>query len=930
MNIFESLKVYGKRTTSKQVYNQCYTLPNDLDERQREVVCLDSGYHLVLAPAGCGKTKVLADRVEHAIHNGINPEDMLCLTFTNRASRNMRSRISEIKTLGDWGNELFVGNTHRFCSKFVFENNIINQSSSVLDEDDVLSVINSISSYVTPDNDLAEVAALDYKSHKKLTAIIQLQHLMRQYRLGHSQLVLLCEESDFTDDDRTVRFFSPNMFASLCREAGLSTSIESLLSIYDNSDSYAKSSELSYSRGMMELLRIAKQYEEYKKTHNLLDFDDLLIETYDYAINNKNSIHKYRWIQIDEVQDLNPLQFAIVDAFTAANHVTIYLGDEQQAIFSFIGAKLETLDWLKKRCAGNVHHLNICYRSPKYMLDVFNDYANLELDTAPDFLPIPQKFDPQEYGDLCIRYTYSNKTAPLAVVDLANQYRKKDERTAVLVSNNAYANEISEQLYKAGIPNFKISGTDVFALKQTKFLFAHLNVVNYEINFLAWARILSTLKIIPKYSDARRFVASLKRIGLNPSDLLLYENSSYLLEYLKEIRNMPIVVFDTETTGLDVFSDDIVQIAANKYVDGKLVGRLNILLHTDKKIPEKLGALDNPLVKEYANQPHLDRTGGLRKFVDFAEGCILIGHNVMYDYNILINNCQRDLPDADIPNLFPEVYDTLKLTRHVCPDFKSYKLKDLLTMLGLEGQNTHLADDDIIATYSVAQYCYNKGMALENEIKQWLLNNSAISELFRQKYGEVYQDAITHQYKRQYGSISALVAELKYVYDFYTVRNIIESFDKFEYICNFLDHKVVDKDAEPSLYEQLSNHIMELNTFKEADLCGEKKDDSVIVENVFVATVHKAKGLEFENVIVYGANDDIYPFFSNKKDDIACKEDARKLYVAMSRAKKRLCLLAFENREGISRWGNHYCFSMELSPFLHNILQRHDFTTIKE
>ena len=930
MNIFESLKIYSKRTSSERMDNQGYTLPDNLDERQRKVVCLDSGYHLVLAPAGCGKTKVLADRVERAIHNGISPEDMLCLTFTNRASRNMRSRISEIRTLGDRGNELFVGNTHRFCSKFVFENNIINQSSSILDEDDVLSVINSISSYVSPDNDLAEVAALDYKSHKKLTAIVQLQHLMRQFRLNHRQSVLLSKESDFMDDDRTVRFFSPKMFATLCSEAGLAISIESLISIYDNSNSYVQSQEFSHTRSLIEILHIAKQYEEYKKIHNLLDFDDLLIETYDYAINHPDSIHRYKWIQIDEVQDLNPLQFAIVDAFTANVHVTVYLGDEQQAIFSFIGAKLDTLNWLKDRCAGNLHLLNICYRSPKYLLDVFNDYANLELDTDQDFLPIPQKFDPQEYGDLSVRYTYSNKTAPRAVVDLVNQYRKKDERTAVLVSNNAYANEISAQLEKAGIANFKISGTDVFALKQTKFLFAHLNVVNYEINFLAWARILSTLKIIPKYSDARRFVASIKRIGLNPSDLLLYGNSSYLLEYQEDFRDKPIVIFDTETTGLDVYSDDIVQIAANKYINGKLVGMLNILLHTDKKIPAYLGKLDNPLVQEYAKRPHIDRTDGLRKFVDFSEGCVLIGHNVMYDYNILINNCQRDLPDADIPNLFPVVYDTLKLTRLVCPDFKSYKLKDLLTMLSLEGQNTHLADDDILATYSVAKYCYNKGMTLENEIKHWLINNSEISKLFKQKYGEVYKDAITHQYKRQYGSISALVAELKYVYEFYTVRNMIESFDKFEYICNFLEYKVVDKDAEPSLYEQLSNHIMELNTFKEADLCGDKKEDSVIVENVFVATVHKAKGLEFENVIVYGANDDIYPFFSNKKDKEACMEDARKLYVAITRAKKRLCLLAFEHREGVSRWGNHYCFSAELSPFLHNILKCHKFTTIRD
>lgn len=930
MNIFESLKKYQAKSRAQNLNIHDYEPREELDERQRKVVFLDSGDHLVLAPAGCGKTKVLADRVERAIHNGIKPEDMLCLTFTNRASRNMRSRVGKLETISGKTEDLFIGNTHRFCSKFLFENNIINQSSSILDEDDVLSIINGISSFLDRGDELAEVAALDYESHKKLTAIVQLQHLIRQYHLGHSQDVLLCKESDYMDQEHSMRFFSPIMFASLCREAGLPITNESLLSIYDNSHAYVQSSDFSRTKYLINLLHIAHQYEEYKQTHNLVDFDDLLIETYDYAIKNQNTIHKYKWIQIDEVQDLNPLQFAIVDAFTAAEHVTIYLGDEQQAIFSFIGAKLDTLNWLKDRCAGNLHHLNKCYRSPKYLLDVFNDYANLELDTDPDFLPIPDKFDPQEYGDLSIIHTYSNKTAPQAVVDYINNYRKDNERTAVLVSNNASANEISKELEKAGIANFKISGTDTFSLKETKFLLSHLNVVNNEINFLAWARILSTLKIIPNYSEARKFVAEIRKIGLNPSDMLMYGNSSYLLEYMKDFKEKPVVVFDTETTGLDVFTDDIVQIAANKYIDGKLIDKLDIILHTDKMILEKLGTIDNPLVKEYARRSHLGRADGLKKFIDFAAGCVLIGHNVMYDYNILINNCKRDLPVANIQELFPTKYDTLKLARLIFPDFKSYKLKELLAILHIEGKNSHLANEDIIATYSVAQYCYNKALVLRINISFWLINNSKIAELFRQRYLDIYKNAITHQYNRQYGQITALVTELKLVYDYYTERNIIKTIDKFDYICNFLNEKIINKANELSLYEQLNKHIMELNTFREADLCGEKKENSIISENVFVATVHKAKGLEFENVIVYGANDDIYPFFSNKRDREAVREDARKLYVAISRAMKRLCLLAFENRVGLSRWGNEYCHRMEISPFLHNILKRHNFITMKK
>ena len=227
-------------------------------------------------------------------------------------------------------------------------------------------------------------------------------------------------------------------------------------------------------------------------------------------------------------------------------------------------------------------------------------------------------------------------------------------------------------------------------------------------------------------------------MGLNPSDFILYPQSSYLLEFLKYYRSMPVVIFDTETTGLDVFSNDIVQIAANKYIDGKQVDQLNILLHTEQEIPSKLGNIENPLVDEYANNPHFDRTDGLQQFIEFAKGCVLIGHNVQYDYNILLNNCKRDLPNVNIPETFPIVFDSLKLARLVCPNFMSYKLKDLLNVLNLEGENSHLADDDIIATYSLVEYCFEKAKCLKNTIEKYLISNSAIAELLRKRYGAIY------------------------------------------------------------------------------------------------------------------------------------------------------------------------------------------------
>lgn len=107
--------------------------PHQYDDYQQRVIDLDTGHWLVLAPPGCGKTDILAARVDRALQQGIEPRQMLCLTFTNRASRGMRDRIEQsVGTLDD----LFTGNLHSLCSKLLFEYHILDNSYSVIDEQD--------------------------------------------------------------------------------------------------------------------------------------------------------------------------------------------------------------------------------------------------------------------------------------------------------------------------------------------------------------------------------------------------------------------------------------------------------------------------------------------------------------------------------------------------------------------------------------------------------------------------------------------------------------------------------------------------------------------------------------------------------------------------------------------------------------------------
>ena len=113
----------------------------EYNKEQEEVIRITGGQHLVLAPPGCGKTAVLAERIVRARQQGVPFSDMACLTFTNRAARGMRERILSRFNVHD---ELFVGNVHRFCSRFLFEQGIVPETTAIIDTDMSISISLSV------------------------------------------------------------------------------------------------------------------------------------------------------------------------------------------------------------------------------------------------------------------------------------------------------------------------------------------------------------------------------------------------------------------------------------------------------------------------------------------------------------------------------------------------------------------------------------------------------------------------------------------------------------------------------------------------------------------------------------------------------------------------------------------------------------------
>lgn len=121
-------------------------------------------------------------------------------------------------------------------------------------------------------------------------------------------------------------------------------------------------------------------------------------------------------------------------------------------------------------------------------------------------------------------------------------------------------------------------------------------------------------------------------------------------------------------------------------------------------------------------------------------------------------------------------------------------------------------------------------------------------------------------------------------------ENEEEIVKKIPLVYEYLSHVLIDKKKFSTLKAQLKQYLVTISVLKEPDLC----TSNVVKDNVFISTVHKAKGLEFDNVIVTNVGEGIYPFFLNRYDKKKGQEDARKLYVAITRAKRTVCLICLD------------------------------------
>ena len=409
-----------------------------LNAEQREAVFHTEGPLLILAGAGSGKTRVLTHRIAYLIEEkGINPWNILAITFTNKAAGEMRERVDDIVGFGS--ESIWVSTFHSTCVRILrrhidrlgYDNNF-----TIYDSDDQKTLM----------KDVCKLLQIDTKTYRERT--------------------ILSAISSAKDELVTPEEYELNAYGDFSKK---------------------------------KIAEAYKEYERQLKANNALDFDDLLVKTVQLFQTQPEILEYYqdrfRYIMVDEYQDTNTVQFKLISLLAAKYKNLCVVGDDDQSIYKFRGANIQNiLSFEKEFEHTKVIKLEQNYRSTSTILDAANAVIKNNVGRKAkslwtengegekiQFRQFDTAYDEAEYivGD--IRERVDNGKA--AYCDHAVLYR-----------TNAQSRLFEEKMITANIPYKIVGGVNFYARKEIKDLLAYLKTIDNGKDDLAVRRIINVPK----------------------------------------------------------------------------------------------------------------------------------------------------------------------------------------------------------------------------------------------------------------------------------------------------------------------------------------------------------------------------------------------------------------------------------------------------
>lgn len=824
-----------------------------LTEKQAEAVNEFENDVLLLAGAGSGKTFTVAQKIALATKRGIGADEILCLTFTVKAADELREDAT--KYCGNLVPEVFT--IHGFCYRLSLEYGRKTGRFShrqIADEIDSGELLRELLNEFILKGDYQPTDKTVPLSNKNLTNLASaLKH--ERDKLGFSF---------FSKDgyDKAAE----NLFKN-------SPSFNDLFLVKEGVSKYTDENLIRFFKRKSN--EFMNAYRARLDASALFDFDDLIFCAKAAIFDNDFQKPSYKLIIVDEMQDTSEAEYEIVKGFFKDSQVMM-CGDLNQTIYGWRGSKpLDVIaDFKKNRRVKEITLLEN-KRSTKTLARASAYYLNKAFNLN---LPLPDASDEKE-APLEIVACAGIDGEAREIFKRASEFKGDNSEFCVMARSNRYVGELYAELQKINA-RLPVENRLSFFTTDANFQFYKKPIVK---DFLAFFRLIvnpddeaSILRLAKKQAKGLTppMIAALKdysALGISVGQFLserTYRFGDYFYPLIQAFRENKIVVYDLETTGLDVENDQAAQISAVKTGADGVKEVFNRFIIPTKEISAQALAVHG------YDLDYIEKNGGegarsvLRDFVEFADGSVLVGHNSSSFDDLVL---ERQLSENGIDSNFPYKYDTLKIVSLFNPLSRDYKLSTLCDSFEITNERAHDAFSDVSATEKI----------LEILIRTFLIPSAPSRGVATKKYLPLFRD---------------LYDEIQTATRFLEVGDYLSLCREIGETVSLSTGKSAQADRESAndLYRTLKSYgarsspISSLKEFlRDVSLSGSQMDTIIKkFDKIPLITAHQSKGCEFKEVILVGAGENELPSYGAVKsgDD---SEERRIFYVALTRAKEK-------------------------------------------
>ena len=839
------------------------------NKKQQQVINELNQNILLSAGAGTGKTNVLSYRVANILNkNRANADEILCLTFTNKACRELKNRITSQLDF-ETANKITIRTIHGFAYQVITTTakkaQTIFKEFVIFDDEDQKTLIRqTITNFPkTRALDIQYIVnCIEQLKQERALKHIYTEDIEADYTTIYHQHLKFNKTFNQQQNDNLTKFFQ-----------------------FDG-------------------LNIIINYELALQQMHGLDYKDLIANAY-RLFQDENICSswrkRYKYIMIDEMQDTSSFEYTMLEKLFPANNIML-CGDEFQTIYEWRGSNPQKiLTAFTEKYNPLIINFNENYRSTKLLLEmayntlinlfcketILHSYAKNLLSKSSE---LGHKIELKQANSLAneAQWIFQNIVNLLPLV-------KTPTQIAILVRQNNYLQNLTLHLnYLANIYNQKNQEEPIHFIQIDNIRFFKrqeikdvLSIMKYLINpndYLSLQRIL--INLIPNIG-----IRTIKQIssaeylqnGLRLSDFINanFQNPNYepFSDLISAYLSKDIIVFDIEGTGTDIFADNIIQLSAIKIRKGKKIAEFNRYLKSDKPVgdSEKVHHISDKYLQTHGENPKLV----LQEFCQFIQDAIITGHNIRgYDMDILNQNLlKHNLKPVNFSNIN---FDTLDLVRRFYPNLLNHKLEFLSNHFQFETKSNHNSLDDVFATWELLHRLLEDKIIPTAKKRSELINKQKnkfihVAQIF-QKLHNILNDNLLLE-----NLIAQIVEEFDLV-NIYKANATQDGAVRLENIRNLFrlakaelnSHRGTNGIKELLQYASLSNTDLDALTSSHP--------------KIPIITIHQAKGLEFDYEFLAGMNDDIFPSYFSTRNGSITEEEKRLFYVAITRAKKALFL----------------------------------------